>query len=144
MVHVRAMALLIGLSTSVWNPATALAQLASGGRIVTVPDGIRCPDLDCVHAFANAFTTSEKAGWRLFFLQVGRQRASTKSPEFARVMAVLGRGLYVSDFAIKEGLELFLREQRTESGCVYYMIENILSPAHSWYLVPTRTRPPAE
>jgi hypothetical protein len=114
------------------------------GRVVSVPDGIRCPDLDCVHAFVNAFTVSEKAGWRLYFLQSGRQRASARSPEFARAMAVLGRGLYVSNFAIKEGLELFLREKRTESGCVYYMIENILSPAHSWYLVPTRTRPPVE
>ena len=147
MVQLKAIALLICLSTGIPSlapsgSATTLAQAPPAGRIVSVPDGIRCADLDCVYAFIDAFTTSEEAGWRLYFLQSGRSRASARSPEFARIMEVLGRGLYVKEFAIKEGLELFLREMHTESGCVYYMIENILSPAHSWYLVPTRTGPP--
>ena len=91
MSHVRAIALLICLSAGVPGPAATVAQLAPRGRIVNVPDGIRCHDLDCVRAFTEAFKLSEEAGWRLFFLQSGRQRASARSPEFARVMAVLGR-----------------------------------------------------
>jgi hypothetical protein len=149
MVRLRAVTLLICLATGTQSlaslgSAATLAQVAPAGRIVSVPEGIRCADLACVHALVDAFATSEEAGWRLYFLQTGRSRASARSPEFARIMEVLGRGLYVKEFAIKEGLELHLRELHTQSGCLYYMIENILSPAHSWYLVPTRTRPPAQ
>jgi hypothetical protein len=149
MVRLKTIALLICLATGTQGfassgSAAALAQMTTAGRVVSVPEGIRCADLACVHAFVDAFGTSEEAGWRLYFLQAGRSRASARSPEFARIAEVLGRGLYVKQFAIKEGLELNLRELHTDDGCRYYMIENILSPAHSWYLVPTGTRPPVD
>ena len=118
------------------------ARSNDDGAIVEVPSGIRCLNLACVNAFTKAFAVSERTGWRLYALELGRIRSTHKDQVHARAAEMTGRGLYVSDLWIKEGLELELNKARSKRGHTYYKIRNLLSEQYSWYVVPTPTRPP--